>query len=875
MKKLYITILFSLYITQSFAQTGYETYCFENETNNIQKVSGVNSIAKIKSNNGFWCVPRGTYRALAVFINIIYDQTPADTVLRYTSQLTDWMPDITSSINKYPPSYFTGIFDTEIKSTYEGNVTRLYAESSFNQLIMLCDFTVVNIKQSQITPNNPNSNFDCFKLMDSVIVYINRCGGLNTVYGHNIGSEYDKSSMSLTSFGPDGCIDNIHFLTRNTFYNYDKSKNYGSVIQGQGFSGVCPTKRLVIGSSSYGYNLGTYQCVGGGNLTVSKKSIWSHEIAHFFLGGNEFHTSGGNHTGDEITNTFIGKQWGYGLFNGGLNSCNGFERWRLGWRINTNALDTITASEINTDLKTKFQGEKTYILRDFVTYGDAIRIKLPYKDSQLASNQYIWLENHQSGKNGKLDDFNYDFAGTCRDVTKAGIYCYYQIGKDILESEIYNSVFPPNEKDNLRIISAEGNQNVNYVKQVEDCLGYCGSNNCRPQYEYNSENSLSGSNDQTEVFPVSTLSSKINYNLKMQYLGSKVKNIGEFNNLPWLGDNFDAFVPNTSGTLIDISSNPSAINTTTFYSRQYSTYYYKNGYLRDTIYFNSVTPERNTRKLYLTGLSIKMIDQDSTITGMKAYTVKVRWDDYDVKQNVNWAGDIILKEQLNLLQGKTITLEQNKTVNQIDKDPVSNFFAKTTFLTCEGGSVFNMATNSSILLKEKSSLVLNSSASLTIQDGGTITVESGSTLQLKSGSNLNILGGGKIVVKNGGYICVESGANINLQDYNSIIALEGGAIYGANPSLFTSPSCSSTITKTGSGSIVDYNQDVYIQNITLNTNRYIGGKNIYVGNHVTTSQTQGDVLINNGANVIFDCKEITFDAGFECAAGSTYEVKNH
>jgi hypothetical protein len=259
----------------------------------------------------------------------------------------------------------------------------------------------------------------------------------------------------------------------------------------------------------------------------------------------------------------------------------------------------------------------------------------------------------------------------------------------------------------------------------------------------------------------------------------------------------------------------------------------------------------------------------------KIFKVEIRWDDYDVKQDVNWAGDIVLKEQLSLLQGKTITLEQNKTVNQIDKDPVSNFFAKTTYFTCESNSVFNMAANSSVLLKEKSSLVLNSSSTFTIQDGGTIIVESGSTLKIKTGANLNLIGSAKILVKFGGYICVESGANINLQDYNSIIALEGGAIYGANPYLFTSPSCSEIITKTGSGSIIDYNQDVYIQNTTLNTNRYIGGKNIYVGNHVSTSQTQGDVLINNGANVIFDGSNITFDAGFECAAGSTYEVKNH
>jgi hypothetical protein len=272
-----------------------------------------------------------------------------------------------------------------------------------------------------------------------------------------------------------------------------------------------------------------------------------------------------------------------------------------------------------------------------------------------------------------------------------------------------------------------------------------------------------------------------------------------------------------------------------------------------------------------------MIDPDPTNTGIKTYIVKVRWDDYDVKQNVNWSGDIVLKEQLNLMQGKILTLEQNKTPNQMEKDVVSNYFAKTTFLTCDPNTAFNMASNSVVLLKEKSSLMLNNSSTLTIQNGGTITVESGSTLQIKTGANLNLIGDAKIVVKSGGYICVESGANINLEDYNSIITLEEGAIYGSNPLLFTNQNCVSSIIKSTNslGSIIDYNQDVYIQNETISTSRYIGGKNIFVGNYVNPNRNTGDVIIDGGANVVFDCKSIVFESGFECKQGSTYEVKNH
>ena len=113
---------------------------------------------------------------------------------------------------------------------------------------------------------------------------------------------------------------------------------------------------------------------------------------------------------------------------------------------------------------------------------------------------------------------------------------------------------------------------------------------------------------------------------------------------------------------------------------------------------------------------------------------------------------------------------------------------------------------------------------------------------------------------------------------NSLIKINEGALNGVNPSLSVLSSCISNPTDiiiSGNGSIIDYSQDVYIQNQTISSNKYIGGKNIFVGNHVTTSQTAGDVLINNSANVIFDCKNIVFDPGFECAFGSTYEVKNH
>ena len=70
-----------------------------------------------------------------------------------------------------------------------------------------------------------------------------------------------------------------------------------------------------------------------------------------------------------------------------------------------------------------------------------------------------------------------------------------------------------------------------------------------------------------------------------------------------------------------------------------------------------------------------------------------------------------------------------------------------------------------------------------------------------------------------------------------------------------------------------YPEDVYIQNQMIETDCYVQGRNIYVGNSVTTSKPQGDVAIKNGAHVIFEATgEVVFDKGFECEAGGTFEV---
>ena len=168
-------------------------------------------------------------------------------------------------------------------------------------------------------------------------------------------------------------------------------------------------KMIRIGNDSIPIShLGTFQCVGVNNFANNPTSIVSHEFSHNLFGGNEFHTSGGNHRGSFELMPFFSVQGGYGLmgaYGSSLVSCNGYERWRLNWKHPSTpyligARDSLNLTNQNSDIS-QSDGVVTFILRDFVTTGDAIRIKLPYKDSEHASNQYIWLENHQVGKTAK------------------------------------------------------------------------------------------------------------------------------------------------------------------------------------------------------------------------------------------------------------------------------------------------------------------------------------------------------------------------------------------------------------------------------------------------------------------------------------------
>jgi len=121
--------------------------------------------------------PYGQFRSLSLFINIIYDQTPARDP--YPNSNGIWDPAVHEGINnESTPIYLLDFLDTDYDPlNINGTMTRLYHESSFGSFIFLGDFVVININQSTITPPpNSGDNFTATDLTNAAILLINNAG---------------------------------------------------------------------------------------------------------------------------------------------------------------------------------------------------------------------------------------------------------------------------------------------------------------------------------------------------------------------------------------------------------------------------------------------------------------------------------------------------------------------------------------------------------------------------------------------------------------------------------------------------------------------------------------------------------------------------
>jgi hypothetical protein len=641
------------------------------------------------SRNGYWLPVKDTVRILLVYAEVVYDPDEPGVV-------EGWKP------GTFPPrpSIFFDPSITEGKPI-TGMMTKYYHEASFGRFVLLGDYypELISVNFSELTGDGFLQVID--KLNSAPGTDIVTANGFSLARG-----DFDHFT-SASGYGmpkdpyPDNFTDMIMILWR-----------VNSRITTTSSAGFCvPSRYQHPFKSSLGFN--AYSCfvIKGASAYMGIR----HEFSHTLLGGNNFHTGGAG----AGTKTFMSSAGGYAMLSSWDRSSpvyNGLDRKRLGWKAAGNIYELSCRnpddlSELNSDLvygQEFTQGTNEFLLRDFVTSGDVIRIELPHlqDDNPKINQQWLWLENHQM-KDGAIDH---------APVLGKGIYAYVQVGKEALSGkEVYsgncNYTWP---------LSAFGNYDFFIDTLAKSVIAR--EDHINPFTGYNFL--IHGAYD---LPPCNNLISRDELFFPEKVIvNSKTLDESSFRYRtdPLFGSVFDVFLP---GMKIGIGENPAAVPVLTYTTPGYAMQ--RPG--GPAVYDN--------RTVYLNGLSIEILEQYEN----GAVRLKILWDDYSVSEDTRWCGDMVLTEQILLQEKCTVRIDQGLTP-QRPKEPQAlhgqMIFADPSVLTCRQGSRMIMEGKSSLVLENNSKLILEPGSFMEIGPHARVLVLGQSALIVEPGAELIVHG---------------------------------------------------------------------------------------------------------------------------------------
>lgn len=709
--------------------------------------------AQLAIRNGVTLPASDTLWGLIVFAEVDYSMGPCPNNLTdpYT---TNWARHLDGTTS--PPPMADKFFDQYIDGDLGGYITEYYHQASFGKYVIMGDYLpeVVSVPCNKIQPYGNGLHQVLSILKDKNP----QDTTLYTQHGFPL-NRFDQ--WTITKPGepkvkkPDGKIDLIYIIWKNNRYiaGYNTGDNAGY--------GVSPAPGIPFknmkGVNNVTSYLNAFSDNAGFHITVA-------EHLHGIFGGNNWHSGGGRGI-----HTFLATPYNYGVtaqLAATMQVVCGWDRWMMYWqnpkkKYLTSACDEY-GNEINTEnfSQEDFPGGGTFLLRDFVTTGDAVRIKLPYinwtKKGDI-KNQYLWLEYH--AMNTRYDQY---YVEDCADndngkfpLGTPGLYAYIQVGKDQREggNEI-NSSSPadPNALASwLLPVTAEGNFDFTYRwDKVHPGAMICGSWNNRSLPVDKTQSTPNPFTGYSDLFRFEdTNHDGILYSGDDLQPGLSVM-LGDsvWFNYHCAGDWMDAFSFATGHTKLSISTNPAPV----------PVYTYAYDYERNIPYYKKNEPGSSfeNRTIWLNGLSIEILDEQSAVQGENAIRIKIRWDDFHVSSNVRWCGNIVQSPHPFMPGSPSLVLEKRKTI-LIDRShtPIQHlayplgdedgfWFSDTTVYTLLSGAVME--------LNEKSSVILAS--------GSRFILEKGSILRMKPKSKLVVNKGCELLVKEGAVIERDKNAKI-------------------------------------------------------------------------------------------------------------------
>ena len=692
------------------------------------------------ASNGYILPASGTVRVLMIFVEVVYvggnDPNPNNTNYWDVHELPDWKDDLFDAI---PPA-----------GVAQGSVTRYYQMASSENLTVLGDYLIAPTNNGIFQILDSNIPTDPTNLYQPVWGIVNSLQGTNLVTNQGF-SITDFDAWTNTGTG----VPKIN--SPNNPYQYDCV-----MMIFRNLAGYTGNGRTYFANSDPLVGYGTESRIQIGSFDGIPTAVARHEFAHLLYGGNSFHA--GYEWGG--TDYWIPLQSGWSnlsLSTGSLMSWNGWDRKRLDWiapgnSFNPAARDASNTNEVNGDIDPLNSAQAgIYYLRDFVTTGDALRIKIPYTDDPATEYpEYIWIENHAtiSINNCEFDQWN-NYGYGCNAPAIPGLYMYMQIDRDANSSNNWTDVYS-GYAQYLRPITADGFFDKEFTTSTMSnaCTG--GNNFAFTKIL---PNPLTGGGDQ-EAY-------EIDFNPQNQVLDhvdqkdNWIENINGtfYPGLYYAGDARNVFTI-SGNKKIGMGTNPSSASMMNMVGYDWPP-----------------TPgAKNLRRIYLNGISVEILNQYPN----GDCQVQVRFDDVNIDQDVRWcANGIELNPipttsgiSLNLKSGHTIHLDQGSTATRMD-NPIpyngTDIFDSATFFYCRANSWVNLESNSTILVDNGSSLFLQYQSKIVLQPNAQIIVRNNSKLILESGSLLQLEQGAKVIIEDGSTLEYYPNAEIQLNGvYSSL-----------------------------------------------------------------------------------------------------------
>lgn len=694
--------------------------------------------------NGGLFTPKGDIKALVIFVGFSHNVFHKGDSIPFNHQRYDnWdisngqdlPPYVDQTTGKMKIFHESKLDFSETDNPY--NISDYYKEMSLGKLNFMAEcFKDPKTGKPVRIDINPSGKKSIAEFNKAVIDKIHHTYQDFDWFSYDTRENYPNYRRSTAKTRADGKPDCIIFVYRNHNGMPQQIFKKGRI----GWGGGVATSYLSGYKSPWESvnfdNMGFTLSDESGKSGDSFMAMFLHEIAHKLY--NSPHYNGANGT---IGNYFFYPDVSYGMMNS-TNftnvTANGWERWILGWiNLDKQNLDK------NTSIDSIDHLEHSFILRDFVTTGDAIRLPIPFYPET-----YLWIENHQNISVMERNLFGGKVLSKTGDPVpklSKGVYAYIERispHRNFLPS--YGNRYQSNS---IRFMHADGNWDYTYTGVSRSWKTYF--NNPIVTLNKTRRNPFSGTNPFMRFiddYPKG-------WNIKNEPDGKiKYKSSvhgGYLESVPFILQSRKENTVAVYGFSGGYSEASKSIlkNHSPFFQDNEELSMSSGHPIFGLVNYNRKNAELEHIKLNGMHVDFKHIDEN-------AYLVTVRYNDFNIKKDIRLAGRLQIKP--NYLDSLDYSMVVHSDVEvTIDKSgianthkPIDNGFIRPTEVILERGAKLLLKSESTIQIKDNSKLILEKGSYLKMDSDTRIIVGKNAQLIIKEGANIKKGRKAKIIYKN-------------------------------------------------------------------------------------------------------------------------------